>query len=146
MENEHEKYIRRCIELGEEAKAKGSTPVGALVVYRDQQIAEGFEGEQYIPKPIAHAELIAVLKAIQHLGSRDLSSCILYSTKEPCFMCSYLIRQTGIKALVFASRTEETGGMSSAFPILLTDSIKKWASPPVIIEGVLKNDCEQFLK
>ena len=144
MENEHEKYIRRCIDWAK-AKAKGSTPVGALVVCKDQLIAEGSEGEQYIPKPIAHAELIAVLKAIQHLGSGDLSSCILYSTKEPCFMCSYLIRQTGINAVVFGTRTEETGGVSSAFPILLTDTIKKWASPPVITEGI-KKLLNNFLK
>lgn len=146
MENVHEKYIRRCIELGMEAKANRATPVGAVVVYSDQIIAEGFEGEVYLPSPIAHAEIIAMLKAIQHFGSKDLNNCILYSTKEPCFMCSYLIRQTGIQGLIFASRTEETGGVSSVFPLLLSDKIKKWASPPFIIEGVLKNDCEQLLK
>ena len=109
-------------------------------------IAESFEGEPFLPPPIAHAEIIAVLKAIEKLKSRDLSNCILYSTKEPCFMCSYLIRQTKIKGIVFASSVEDIGGASSAFPLLKTNTIKKWDTPPFLIEGVLINDYEKLLK
>jgi tRNA(adenine34) deaminase len=146
MEDRHEQYIRRCIELGRQARTNGNAPVGSVVVKHGAIIAEGFEGENEIPRPIAHAEMIALLKAIQHLAAKDLSGCTLYTTKEPCFMCSYLIRQTGISEVVFVSRTEDKGGISSQYPILTARDIKKWPSPPVIIEGILKEICEQFLK
>lgn len=144
--NRHDTFMTRCIELGLRAKANKSAPVGSVVIQNGNIIAEGFEGEKWIPSGIAHAEIIAVLKAIEYIGSKDLSQCILYTTKEPCFMCSYLIRQTGIQGVVFASRVEEAGGVSSDFPILTTDRVQRWPSPPIIIEGVLKEECENLLK
>lgn len=138
--------MQRCIELALMAKAQGSTPVGSLIVKDDTIIAEGFEGENYIPAPIAHAEIIAVLKAIQYRSSKDLSHCILYTTKEPCFMCSYLIRQAKMKGVVFALRTEDTGGASSIFPILTSADFKRWPAPPFVVEGVLESECLQILK
>lgn len=146
MEDRHEQYMKRCIELGLIAKSNGSTPVGSVVVKDDRVIAEGFEGEKETPQPVAHAEMIAVIKAIQHLGKKDLNDCVLYTTKEPCFMCSYLIRQTGIREVVFALRTDDKGGIGSRYPILTADDIINWPAPPNIVEGILKEKCEQLLK
>ncbi|MBS1747809.1 MAG: nucleoside deaminase [Bacteroidetes bacterium] len=146
MEDRHEQFMKRCIDLGMKAKSNGVSPVGSVVVKNGNIIAEGYEGEKEIPQPVAHAEMIALIKAIQHLGTKDLGHCILYTTKEPCFMCSYLIRQTGIKEVVFAMRTEDKGGISSRYPILSAVDINKWPAPPNIVEGILKETCEQNLK
>lgn len=146
MKVQHEKYMNRCLELALEVKANGHTPVGAVVVKNDQIIAEGFEGEQDVPLPIAHAEIIAVIRAIKYRGTKDLSHCVLYTTKEPCLMCSYLIRQTAIKGVVFATSAGETGGVHSVFGVLTSNAVKKWPSPPFVVEGVLKEACERILK
>lgn len=146
LEETDEKYMHRCIALAKIAKARGNSPVGAVIVKDDQIIAEGIEGETDIPAPVAHAEIIAVLKAVRYCRSNDLSGCVLYTTKEPCFMCSYLIRQTKIRGIIFALRTEGTGGASSIFPILSTNEISRWPSPPFIMEGMLKATCIQLLQ
>lgn len=145
MDNSHEQYMKRCILLGSKAKLSGCAAVGSVVALNGEVIAEGMEGEPGFPGPIAHAEMVAILKAIQHLGSKDLGHCILYSTKEPCIMCSWLIRQTGVKQVVFAQPAGEIGGVGSIFPILTTPEIKKWPSPPLVVVGILKEECNQIL-
>lgn len=138
--------MKHCLSLAISAKAKGKTAVGSILVKEDQIIAEGIEGADDLPDNLAHAEVLAVTKALNRLATKDLSNCILYTTVEPCFMCSYLIRQTGIKEVVFGTTTPETGGVSSDFPILTTANIDKWNPPPTVIEGVLKSECEDILK
>ena len=146
MEYQHEQYMKRCIDLGKLAKEQGHPPVGSLIVKDEQVIAEAFEREEEIPQSIGHAELIAVVKAIKLLNTKDLDNCLLYTTKEPCFMCSYLIRQCKIKGVIFASPSGEIGGVGSNFPILSTHTIGKWSSPPFIIEGIMREECERRLK
>lgn len=146
MGKDDKKYMKRCLELSRIAKSAGSYPVGSVMVRNDEIIAEGFEGENTVPAPVAHAEIVAVLKAIDKLGTRKLNDCILYTTKEPCFMCSYLIRQSDIKGVVFASPAGDIGGATSSYPILTSGSIKNWPEPPFIKSGVMQEEYEAFLK
>lgn len=145
-EQDHNKFMSRCLELGAMAKANGNTAVGSVIVKNDNIIAEGIEGAKDLPDSLAHAEVFAIVNAIKYTGSNNLNDCILYTTVEPCFMCSYLIRQTKIKEVIFGITTPETGGASSEFPFLSATSITKWDPPPVIVEGILKKECENILK
>ncbi len=138
--DKHEKYMRRCLELAAEAKARGNTPVGCVIVRGETIISEGMEGGEALPDIFAHAEALAILHAMQPL-KQDLSDCILYSSVEPCFMCAYLIRQTKIGQVVFGITTPEVGGASSSYPFLTAKDIAKWPDPPVVVEGVLAKAC-----
>jgi tRNA(adenine34) deaminase len=95
---------------------------------------------------VSHAEVIAVINATKYIGSEDLSDCELYTTVEPCFMCSYLIRETKIKKVLYGVKAGEIGGASSPFPLLRSDSISVWSSPPEIIGGIMKEECARVLK
>lgn len=143
--NTPQKYMQRCIELAAEAKKNGHTAVGSVLVSNDSIIAEGMEGDALLPKIMSHAENIALLKAIEIRGHKDLSDCILYTTVEPCFMCAYLIRQTKIKKVVYGTETP-AGGYSSDYPILTAKSISSWKNVPEVIGGFLKDECENLLK
>lgn len=145
MESTDIKHMKQCIELSKVAKHHGSYPVGAVVVKDDEVVADGREGEYTLPTPVAHAEIVAVLKAMEKLGTRDLSGCVLYTTKEPCFMCSYLIRQSKIRRVVFASPAGEIGGADSEFPILTSGKFAKWSPPPVVEKGLLQDEYEAIL-
>lgn len=138
-----EKYMLRCIQLAEEAKRSGKTPVGSLIVYHDEIIAEAMEGEAELPQIMSHAENLAIIKATKKLNTNDLSECSLYTTVEPCFMCAYLIRQTRIKEVVYGTTTG-AGGHSSAYPILTAADIQPWKSNPKVTGGVLRAECEQL--
>lgn len=137
--------MQRCLELAAQAKANGKTAVGSVITRKGKIIAEGSEGDPQLPSLMSHAENIALLKAIEHLDSRDLSSCELYTTVEPCYMCTYLIRQTRIKKVVYGTTTP-AGGASSTHPILKTTDVEVWDPPPQIVEGVLKEECMALLQ
>lgn len=146
MAADHEKYMRRCLELAAMAKANGKVAVGSVVVKDKKIIATGMEGAEDLPDILSHAEVVGIINAIKYTGSEDLSSCTLYTTVEPCFMCSYLIRKTKIKKVVFGTKARNTGGISSAFPFLSSDNISCWPTAPQIVEGILKEDCEKMLE
>lgn len=146
MVAEHEKYMRRCLELAASAKENGKIAVGSIIVKDRKVIAAGMEGAEDLPDILSHAEVIAIINAIKYTGSEDLSNCTLYSTVEPCFMCSYLIRKTKVKKVVFGAQSINTGGISSAFPFLRSDNISCWPPAPQIIEGILREDCEKMLQ
>jgi tRNA(adenine34) deaminase len=146
MNPQHNTYMERCLELAAMAGADGKTAVGSVIVKEGRIIAEGIEGAGDVPAPLAHAEVLAILKAITYTGSGELSDCSLYTTVEPCFMCSYLIRQTKIKEVVFGTRTNGTGGVSSLYPILAAKDIPVWEAVPLITEGVKKEACGRLLQ
>lgn len=141
----HEKFMRRCIELASFAKAKGKAAVGSVVVKDGIIIGEGIEGDEDYPGLIAHSEIIALIKAVEYNGGYDLSNCILYTTVEPCFMCSYATRRTKISTVVYGVEAGEIGGASSAFPFLISNEFKRWDSAPKVISGVLKEECSRVL-
>lgn len=146
MQRSHEKYIEQCLQLARKAKQSGYTAVGSLVVRNDEIVGEGVEGSRDLPSPLAHAEVLAILEAVSTLTTKDLSDCILYTTVEPCFMCSYLIRETKIKCVVFGVEAGEIGGAGSKYPILSASDIGQWSSAPLIQGGVLKKECWNLLK
>lgn len=130
---EHAFFMRRCIALAAIARQRGDSPVGCVLVKDGQIIAEGIEGGKTHRDITYHAEIEAIRQATERLQSQDLSACVMYTTHEPCIMCSYVIRHTKINTVVMAITTGDIGGSSSAYPLLSDTTIKKWGKPPVLI-------------
>lgn len=142
----HEFYMKKCIDLALVAKERGDSPVGSLIVQKGKIIAEGIEGGKTHNDITYHAEIEAIRDAIKFLHTNNLSDCILYTTHEPCIMCSYVIRNHKIKNIIVGVTTGEIGGYSSQLPILLDITITKWGEPPAIIDGILKDECKNLNK
>ena len=136
MVTSHEYYMQKCIDLAIIAKQLGESPVGCLIVKDGEIIAEGSEAVKTNNDITFHAEIVAIRRAASSLRSQDLSNCILYTTHEPCIMCSYLIRHTKIDMVVAGVATGEIGGFSSAYPILMDSKIQRWKEHPAIIVGI----------
>lgn len=141
LQTDHEHYMQRCLELAQFAVAGGNVGVGAVLVQAGQIIAEASETLPSMPDIVGHAELLAVRSACLHLNTLDLSDCILYTTAEPCWMCSYAIRETNIKTVVIGTPTLDVGGLSTRYTLLSDDTITVWDKPPQIITGVLAAAC-----
>jgi tRNA(adenine34) deaminase len=139
-------FMQRCLELAADAKRNGKTAVGSVVVKDNLILAEGTEGDNSLPQLLGHAEIIAIVEAVKNSGTKDLSNCVLYTTVEPCFMCSYLIRETGIARVVFGAKAGEIGGVYSSYPLLTATDISKWQSPVQVDGGVLEKECLQLLQ
>lgn len=140
----HEAYMRRCIELAKQAQARGNIPVGSLVVLNDKIIAEASEELPTTYNITGHAEIIAIQKACDALQTTDLQQASLYTTAEPCWMCSYAVRETRISQVVIGSKTLDVGGISTNYPLLVAADIPVWGIPPKIIMGILEDDCDRL--
>ena len=127
-------YLEKCEEIGVKAAAKGNPPVGALIVKDDVVLAEAEEAGRSKNDITCHAELEAIRKAVKALNSNDLSACTLYSSHEPCIMCSYAIRFHKIKKVVYRQKVDFLGGSTSSMPLLISDDVPPhWSKAPEVI-------------
>lgn len=143
LARDHE-FMRQAIRLARIALERGDTPVGSVVVCDGRVIGEGTEAVRRERDLAAHAEAIAVREACYALGSLDLAGCTLYTTVEPCFMCSYIIRSARISRVVTGRAAPHIGGISSPHPILVDPGIPNWSRPPAVATGVLEEECSRL--
>jgi tRNA(adenine34) deaminase len=139
-------FMRRCVELAERAGLAGDTAVGALVVRGDEIVAEGLERTRTTRDPAAHAEVEAIRQACQRLDTLDLRGCSLYSTVEPCVLCGYAIRRTGIAHVVYGVPAGQAGACTSSYAILADPHLEGWPEAPYVTAGVLADECLAVLK
>lgn len=142
----HEKYMKTCLRLAERALNNGDSPVGAIIVLDNTIIGEGVESGKSSGDITNHAEIIAIRNAINNGFGKDLSKAKLYTTHEPCIMCSYVIRHHHIPQIIFGIPVEYVGGFTSNFKVLVTEDVPKWGEKPNIIQGICKEACELINK
>ncbi|MFS7402905.1 nucleoside deaminase [Carnobacterium maltaromaticum] len=98
----HEFYLKRCIELSQSARDNGNTPFGALLVDAKGSILleqENIEITEHICT--GHAETSLAARASQKYDKDFLWECTLYTTAEPCAMCTGAIYWGNIGTIVF---------------------------------------------
>ena len=138
--------MRRCLALALSAADNGETAVGALVVRGKSVIGEGAEATRGLLDPSAHAEVVALRAACQHERTLVLRGCELYTTIEPCILCSYAIRRTGIIRVVYGIPAGQAGGVTSKHSLLTDNELSGCAPPPEIVSGVLAQECLEVLR
>jgi tRNA(adenine34) deaminase len=92
-------------------------PVGAVVVLEGKIIGRGYNQIERLKDPTAHAEMIAITAASNHLQSRRLERCTLYVTLEPCPMCAGAIVLARIPTLVFGVFDPKAGACGTLYNI-----------------------------
>ncbi len=138
----HEEYMRRALELAEEAAAEGEVPVGALVVKDGNIIGYGRNRREIAGNALAHAELEAIDMACRTLGGWQLVDCTLYVTLEPCPMCAGAIINSRINQVVVGARNPKAGSCGS-----IVDLFKlPYNHKPEQITGILEEECQTVLK
>ncbi|MGB1262368.1 MAG: tRNA adenosine(34) deaminase TadA [Cognaticolwellia sp.] len=137
-----EKFMRRAMALAKIADSHNEIPVGAVVVCDGNIIGEGFNQSIMNHDPSAHAEMMAIRDAGQHLQNYRLLDCTLYVTLEPCPMCAGLLVHSRIKRVIFASKDLKTGAAVSAFKLLNHD---KHNHQVIMQHGLLAEECSTML-
>lgn len=105
---EHSKFMLRAIELARLGSASGhGGPFGCVVVRDGEIVGEGFNQVLSAKDPTAHGEMVALREAAAHLGSHDLSDCIVYNISVPCPMCLSAIYWARVKAVYYCCKPED---------------------------------------
>lgn len=136
--------MTQAIALAAEAGTAGEIPVGALIVGPEGNCiaAAGNQREcQY--DPTAHAEILVLQQAAQHLQRWQLQDCTLYVTLEPCPMCAGAIVQARLGQLVYGADDPKTGAVRTVLNI--PDSAASFHRLSVL-GGILEADCRQQLQ
>jgi tRNA(adenine34) deaminase len=142
--------MRRCIALAQSAGQIGEYPFAAVIARRGEFICESLNMVKVEGDVTRHAEMVAIASAQKKLRATSLDDCTLYSTIEPCAMCSYAIRETRIGRVVFSLRSPLMGGHSRWK--VLTDSHlsttlpEVFAPPPIVLSGYLQHDVQTVFR
>jgi tRNA(adenine34) deaminase len=130
--------MKQCVSLGKTAMLNGNPPVGSVIVKDGKVIGIGVESGKSSKDVTRHAEIEAVKDALK--STESLESCTLYTTHEPCIMCSYVLRHHKIKTVVYGTDVDYIGGKTSELKVILTTNVPKWGEAPTIIGNVLKEE------
>lgn len=138
------RFMYRAIELAKIAEENGDVPIGAVVVKDGKIIAEGYNCREKENNPVAHAEIEAIKKAGEVLGSWHLDDCELYVTLEPCPMCAGAIINSRIKTLVFGAYDLKAGSAAKESVINIFDL--PYNHTPEIFGGICEEETKKLLQ
>jgi tRNA(Arg) A34 adenosine deaminase TadA len=81
-------FIDRAIQLARNGMNQNhGGPFGCVIVKDGQIVGEGHNRVTTANDPTAHAEVVAIRNACDHLGTFQLTGCDVYTSCEPCPMC-----------------------------------------------------------
>lgn len=103
--------MRMALAEADAAAAVGEVPVGAVVTRGAQIVATARNAMLTANDPTAHAEMVALRRAAEALGSSRLDGCDLWVTLEPCAMCAGAIALARIERLYFAAADPKGGAV-----------------------------------
>lgn len=93
--------IEQLKKLNNIALKHGDVPVSCIIVKNNKIIAKEYNKRQKKNSPLAHAEIIAIIKATKRIKTWNLNDCELYVTLEPCEMCKSIINEARIKKVYY---------------------------------------------
>lgn len=144
MTPDDERWMRKAISL---ARTKGThpsnTPIAAVIVRDGEVIAAETNRTEEDNDATAHAEICAFRAGGANLGSMELRGATLYSTLQPCGMCTMASIWAKVDRIVFGAGRDDVHKMYFEDRSLDTfDFIKDAYRDDLSIEGgCLKNEC-----
>ena len=129
--------------LARQAAAVGEVPVGAIVVRDNQIIGRGYNQPISHLDPSAHAEVMALRDAAQHLGNYRLTNCDIYVTLEPCCMCVGAIMHARITRVFFGAMDAKTGACGSVVDLFAERRLNHHAT---VCGGLLASESAALLR
>jgi tRNA(Arg) A34 adenosine deaminase TadA len=140
--------LRQAITVAQQARAHGNHPFGAVLA--DEQGRVLLEAENTVNTArdcTGHAELNLMRAASWSFGPDVLAHCTLYTSTEPCPMCSGAIFWGGVGRVVYALSEEGLYALTGNSPhkLLLScrDVFARGARPIEVLGPVLEEEARQ---
>lgn len=141
--SQDEKWMQHALVLAARAERAGEVPIGAVLVFDDALLAEGWNQPIFARDPTAHAEIVALRSAAARLGNYRLPGSTLYVTLEPCAMCAGAIVHARVARVVYGAADSHSGAGGSVFNLLAAPALNHRAD---VVAGVLGEVCGQQLR
>ncbi|EKD26789.1 MAG: CMP/dCMP deaminase zinc-binding protein [uncultured bacterium] len=135
-------WMKKAFAIAEEGLDKGEVPVGAIVVFDNTIIGKGYNQVEALHDATAHAEMLAITSAANHLENWRLEGATLYVTKEPCLMCAGAIINSRVSKIVYSAYDKDDGAGGSKYDVMREN--RKWFVE--IIPGIMLKEGTELLK
>lgn len=107
MHQPKKEFMEAAIDEAIKSKNEGDYVVGAVIVKDDKIIVKAINRIKLDTDPTQHAEIVAICKASQLLGTRHLEGCVLYTTHEPCPMCASAAIWGKMQGIVYGAKLND---------------------------------------
>ena len=141
--NIDEEWMQYALQLAKKSEERDEVPVGAIIVYKNKIIGEGWNQPISSNNPTAHAEIMALQDAGEKIGNYRLIDSTMYVTLEPCVMCAGAMVHARIAKLVYAVDDQKTGACGSVFNMIQAEELNHNTE---IKKGVLEKECQALIK
>jgi tRNA(adenine34) deaminase len=135
--------MESALRLARAASVREEVPVGAVVVAEGEILGEAHNETVQRRDPTAHAEVLALHRALQKVGEDRLLLATLYVTLEPCAQCAGAIVLTKVGRVVFGAYDDQAGMAGSVYDLLRNPRLNH---RPEVIGGLLADECADLLK
>nr|WP_183571310.1 nucleoside deaminase [Methylorubrum rhodinum] len=143
--------MTRCLQIARSSAKRGEYPFASLIACGEKVLVEAENNVTEKGDVTQHAELVAISRAlILKYGLSSLEGCTLYSSVEPCAMCSFPIRESRLSRVVYSISSPLMGG-HSRWGIMTDKKISDclpefFADPPEILSGILRIEAMNIWK
>ena len=135
--------VRAALTGARAALASGEVPIGAVVLDPSGEVIASAHNEREAgDDPTAHAEIVALRRAGEALGSWHLDGCTLAVTLEPCTMCAGAVVLARVARLVFGAWDPKAGAVGSLWDVVRD---RRLNHRPEVVAGVCEEECSQLL-
>lgn len=108
-----EYYMSECIRHAAQNPDKQEVPIACLVVYRGQIICKTTNKVESLKNATAHAEILAIQKALEVIDEKYLEDAHIFVSLEPCPMCAGALSRSRAKFVYFAAFDPKAGFLGS---------------------------------
>ena len=136
-------FMACALAEAEKAQQANEVPIGVVVVIDNQIVGRGHNQPIGSCDPTAHAEILALREAAQHIGNYRLTEATLYATVEPCVMCAGALVNARIKRLVYGAAEDRCGAVISQFQLCHHSSLNHQIA---VTHGVLAAECRALMQ
>jgi len=136
--------MRTALEQARAASDHNDVPIGAVVLdAAGAPLAAAGNERELLGDPTAHAEVLALRRASERLGSWRLEGCTLVVTLEPCTMCAGALVLARVQRLVFGAFDPKAGAVASLWDVVRDPRLNH---RPAVVAGVLEAECGALLQ
>lgn len=135
--------MRLALAEAERARAIGEVPIGAAVLRGEEVVSLGHNETVLLRDPTAHAELVAIRRALAAAGTDRLPNVTLYVTLEPCAQCAGAIVLAKVGRVVFGAWDPKAGMAGSLYDLLRHPKLNH---RPEVVGGVLAEESQALLR
>ncbi|MFL5495408.1 MAG: tRNA adenosine(34) deaminase TadA [Gemmatimonadales bacterium] len=135
--------MQAALRLARAASVREEVPIGAVIVAEGEVLGEAHNETVQRRDPTAHAEMLALQRALSKVGQDRLPFATLYVTLEPCAQCAGALVLAKVGRVVFGAYDSRVGMAGSVYDLLRHPRMNH---RPEVVGGIMADDCAELLK